>query len=54
MCSICTLPFSEKALERTLIRLESEWEEYRSTRDRNAKEYVIVPELRSKSIQPNC
>jgi hypothetical protein len=36
MCSICTLPFSGKALERTLVRLESEWEEYRSTRDRNA------------------
>jgi hypothetical protein len=36
MCSICTLPFSGKALERTLFRLGSEWEEYRSTRDRNA------------------
>jgi hypothetical protein len=36
MCSICTLPFSGKALERTLVRLESEWDEYRSTRDRNA------------------
>jgi predicted RNA-binding protein len=36
MCSIPTLPFSEKALEGTLIRLEFEWEEYRSTRDRNA------------------
>ena len=36
MCSIRTLPFSGKALERTLVRLESEWEEYRSTRDRNA------------------
>jgi hypothetical protein len=36
MCSISALPFSGKALERTLVRLESEWEEYRSTRDRNA------------------
>jgi hypothetical protein len=35
MYSICTLPFSGKALERTLVRLEFEWEEYRSTRDRN-------------------
>jgi hypothetical protein len=36
MCSISALPFSGKALERTLVRLESEWEGYRSTRDRNA------------------
>jgi hypothetical protein len=30
------MPFSCKALDRTLVRLETEWEQYQSTRDRNA------------------
>jgi hypothetical protein len=30
------IPFSCKALDRTLVRLETEWEQYQSTRDRNA------------------
>jgi hypothetical protein len=31
-----SVPFSERALKTTLDRLESEWEDYKSTRDRDA------------------